>query len=230
MVVRTCVFDELILRCVDRDGADTVLNLGAGLDTRPFRLPLPPGLRWIEADLPEVLSDKNAKLSGERPRCSRESVGLDLGDRRARRSLLSRIASASRKAVVVTEGYLIYLSEEEAASLARDLHDHAAYRWWVLDLASPVVLKRLRRSFRRAMAAAQAPFRFAPAKGTGFFREHGWKEGEFRSIWEEGRRLGREMPMARLVRILERFVSAKRRETFRRMAATVLLEADSGPS
>src|SRR5204862_188320 len=50
MIVRTAVLDELILRAIERDGVDTVLNLAAGLDTRPYRLPLPPALRWIEAD------------------------------------------------------------------------------------------------------------------------------------------------------------------------------------
>ena len=40
MVVRTCLFDELILRAIERDGVGTVLNLAAGLDARPWRLPL----------------------------------------------------------------------------------------------------------------------------------------------------------------------------------------------
>src|SRR5438034_11780974 len=44
MVVRTCVFDELIGRAVERDGVDTVVNLAAGLDTRPWRMALPPSL------------------------------------------------------------------------------------------------------------------------------------------------------------------------------------------
>ena len=50
MIVRTAVIDELILREVEL-GCDVVLNLGAGLDTRPQRLPLPESLRWIEVDL-----------------------------------------------------------------------------------------------------------------------------------------------------------------------------------
>src|SRR2546427_252302 len=52
MIVRTAVLDELILRAIERDGVDTVLNLAAGLDTRPYRLPLPSSLRWVEADFP----------------------------------------------------------------------------------------------------------------------------------------------------------------------------------
>ena len=223
-VVRTCLFDELILRCVEREGADTVLDLGSGLCTRAYRLPLPAGLRWIEVDLPGILSYKDEKLSGERPRCYRESVQMDLSDLSARRALLARIAAPSRKAVVVTEGFLAYLAEEEVASLARDLRDQPAFRWWITDLASSLLLTRLRRSYRKVLDEANAPMRFAPEEGTAFFAKLGWNEAEFRSTWEESRRLKREMPMASLFRLLARLASPRRREMFRRMGATVLLE------
>src|SRR5437762_13173337 len=46
-VTRTVVIDRFIEERV-RQGADLVLNLAAGLDTRPYRMALPPSLRWIE--------------------------------------------------------------------------------------------------------------------------------------------------------------------------------------
>src|SRR3954464_784567 len=45
MIVRTAVMDEIIMERVRGAGVDTVLNLAAGLDTRPWRLPLPPTLQ-----------------------------------------------------------------------------------------------------------------------------------------------------------------------------------------
>src|SRR2546428_480566 len=80
MIVRTAVLDELILRAIERDGVDTVLNLAAGLDTRPYRLPLPSSLRWVEADFPDVIAYKREQLTGERPVCAVEHVGIDLTD------------------------------------------------------------------------------------------------------------------------------------------------------
>src|SRR5438270_7056483 len=56
MIVRTAVFDEIILERVRNGNADVVLNLAAGLDARPWRLPLPPTLRWIDVDLPGILN------------------------------------------------------------------------------------------------------------------------------------------------------------------------------
>src|SRR4051812_22270841 len=53
MIARTRVIDDLILDSIGA-GVDRVLNLAAGLDTRPYRLALPKSLRWIEADLPAI--------------------------------------------------------------------------------------------------------------------------------------------------------------------------------
>src|SRR5438105_801839 len=80
MIVRTAVMDELILRGIARDRVDTVVNLAAGLDTRPYRLSLAPSLRWVEVDFPDVIAYKQQQLAGERPACALEQIGADLTD------------------------------------------------------------------------------------------------------------------------------------------------------
>src|SRR5438270_5993749 len=44
--LRSRFIDEFITDRLEEGGIDTVLNLGAGLDTRPWRLALPETLRW----------------------------------------------------------------------------------------------------------------------------------------------------------------------------------------
>jgi O-methyltransferase involved in polyketide biosynthesis len=56
-VARTYLFDAAIERRV-AEGFDTVLNLGAGLDTRPDRMALRSSVNWIEADLPAMIACK----------------------------------------------------------------------------------------------------------------------------------------------------------------------------
>lgn len=224
MVVRTTVFDELIMRAVERDRVDTVLNLAAGLDARAYRLPLPPSLRWIEIDLPEILSDKEESLAGERAVCRHDIVKLDLSDEEARRELFARVGASSRRALVVSEGLLVYLTPEQVGALARALYAQPSFRWWLIDLVKPEVLKRMEKSWGRKVAEANAPFRFAPAESTEFFRPFGWHEAEFRSMMEEARRLKREMPKAWLWRFLTRIQPPSRREQFRRMGGCALLE------
>ena len=48
--VRTAQFDLLIKEFCERLPAAVVLNLGAGLDTRPYRLQLPSGVKFLEVD------------------------------------------------------------------------------------------------------------------------------------------------------------------------------------
>ena len=223
MIVRTAVLDELILRAIERDGVDTVLNLAAGLDTRPYRLPLPPALRWIEADFPDVIAYKQGQLNRERPVCVLERVGIDLTDAGRRRALFARIGTAARQALVVSEGLLIYLTPPQVAALASDLAAPASFNWWLIDIASPRLLKMMEKTWGRAVAAGSAPFQFAPAEGSRFFQAQGWQEAEFRSMWEESLRLKRTMRLAWLWNLVGRLYPKAKREEFRRMSGIVLL-------
>ena len=218
--------DELILRSVEREGLDTVVNLAAGLDARPYRLPLPPALKWIEVDLPEILDYKQQALAGERAVCEYEVVKLDLADAGARRELFARVGAGSKRALVVTEGLLIYLAPEQVGALAADLRAQGSFGWWLTDIVRPETLKRVEKSWGKYVAEANVPFRFAPAEGTDFFRPFGWREAEFRSMMEDAHRLKREVPLAWLWRLLGRLQPPAKREQFRRMGGVALLRRE----
>lgn len=189
IVVRTCVIDRLILQSIDK-GVDTVLNLGAGLDTRPYRLPLPASLRWIEVDLPALLDYKALKLMHETPSCALESVRLDLAEVAARKKLLTQVGAQAKQVLVLTEGLLIYLSPEQVATLARDLHTQLNFCWWLTDLSSPLVLKLVQRKWEKHLAA-KVKLQFAPQEGAKFFQQYGWGIHQFYSFLQEADHLDR---------------------------------------
>jgi methyltransferase (TIGR00027 family) len=196
MIVRTAVFDEIILRLVRDQAVSSVLNLAAGLDARPYRLALPASVRWVEVDLPEILAYKEEVLAGERPRCALEHIRLDLADRTARRELFARVATQGGPTLVLTEGLLVYLPAREVASLAHDLAAEGGFRWWLTDLASPTILRYVKQSWSKSLAPAQAVLQFAPEEGADFFRSLGWRPVEFRPFWLEGKRVHRMPPLA----------------------------------
>lgn len=223
MVVRTRVMDEVIERVVAH-GVDTVLNLAAGLDARPWRLALPPAFRWIDADLPAILDYKQRTLADERPKCDYRAVPIDLRERAPRRALFAEVAGASRQTLVLTEGLLVYLDPADVRSIAEDLHGPAAFRWWLMDLASPRLIAMLSRRWGTALEKGNAPFKFGPAEGTAFFTPSGWREAEFHSMWDASIRLKRTMPMASLWRLMMLLSPPARRAEGRRMSGIVLLE------
>jgi methyltransferase (TIGR00027 family) len=173
-VMRTVLFDRFITEQVER-GADMVVNLAAGLDARPYRMPLPAALQWVEVDLPDLLDYKESILRGEKPACALERVRLDLADAAARRDLFGRLAGRAKKALIVTEGLLIYLTEAEVGSLAEDLAGPESFQRWVLDVASPGLLRLLQREVGAALDRAGAPLKFGPAEGPGFFVRYRWR-------------------------------------------------------
>ncbi|HEY7214967.1 MAG TPA: class I SAM-dependent methyltransferase [Thermoanaerobaculia bacterium] len=224
MIVRTAVFDEIILDAVRHRQVDLVVNLAAGLDARPWRLPLPPALHWVDVDLPGILNHKTDMLRDEKTACRYEPVTLDLRDAAARRELFARLGAGAKRALVVAEGLLIYLAPEQVANLATDLHEPPSFQEWLVDLASPQLVKRMSKTWGKNVAAGGAPFLFAPAEGSDFFRPYGWREGIFRGTWEEAQRLNRTMKGAWVWNLIGKISSKKAREKFRRFAGYALLE------
>jgi methyltransferase (TIGR00027 family) len=173
-VMRTVLFDRFISGEI-AEGADMVVNLAAGLDARPYRMALPPSLQWIEVDLPELQDYKEQILRDEKPACALERVRLDLADRAARRELFRKLGERSKRALVITEGLLIYLDESAVGELASDLAVPASFQRWVLDVASPGLLRLLQREVGSELDRANAPLKFAPAEGPPFFTRYGWR-------------------------------------------------------
>ena len=190
MVARTWIIDRLVTQHVAR-GYDCVVNLAAGLDTRPYRLALPSNLRWIEVDLPELLEYKEGVMKGEKPVCRLEHLALDLSDRAKRQRFFADVGRASQRVLVITEGLLIYLAPEDIGSLATDIAAAPAFDRWVTDLTSPALLKMMLRRMGSPLEQAGTPFRFAPEEGPAFFSRYGWKPLEVHSLFHAGSRLHR---------------------------------------
>jgi methyltransferase (TIGR00027 family) len=223
MIVRTAVFDEVILARIAA-GADVVVNLAAGLDARPWRMKLPPTLRWIDVDLPGILNYKTEMMRDVAPHCLYEAVTIDLTDAAARAGLFARIGAESKNVFVISEGLLVYLPAMAVTGLAESLSVEPAFKYWLIDLASPRLLKMMNRMWGKSVAAARAPFLFGPESGTAYFEPSGWREKEWHSMRDDSKRLNRQMRLAWLWGALSVFAGAKNKEMWRRFSGAALLE------
>jgi methyltransferase (TIGR00027 family) len=224
MAIRTRVIDDLI-RAAVADGVDLVLNLGAGLDTRPYRLELPSNLCWVEVDTPKIVELKESRLFGEKPVCKLERVSCDLADASSRRALLASVSGKSRSALILTEGVICYLSEEDVGALASDLNQYPCFRYWIADYYSPVINK-YRQAQSKKLGMQNAPFKFFPEDYFGFFRSHGWEARDVQYMGDAAQKLGRPAPAwIRIVFVLRGLLmSSEKRDQQRKSMAYVLFE------
>src|SRR5256885_7002805 len=200
-LARTYLFDRFVAKQI-KQGADLVVNLAAGLDTRPYRMELPPTLRWVEVDLPDILDYKEEILGDARPVCEVERVRLDLTNPDARRGLFNRLGARASNVLVICEGLIIYLMPEEVGALAQDLAAPPSFHRWVVDLVSPGLLVMLKERMGKVVQDAGAPFLFGPPEGPPFFERYGWKPVEVRSMLKTAGKLERLPLMLRMFAML----------------------------
>lgn len=226
IAIRTAVLDRLILETITQHDIDLVLNIGCGLDTRPWRLQWPAQLCWRDIDLPELLQHKARVLENDPPTCRYEAVPANILNLSQRAAALS-LPTDARRALVVTEGLLVYLRPNQVELLAVDLHRQPQCQWWLTDLVGPKVLPILRQVWAPRLPGLR--FDFAPVDSPEFFVRTGWREVAFHSAREEARRLKRPMPMSCLARLGLMLGTPSFREEFRRLAGVAVLTRVNEP-
>jgi methyltransferase (TIGR00027 family) len=117
VAIRTRFYDDF-MREASAGRFRQVVALGAGLDTRAFRLDWPTGTRLFELDLPDVLTFKQRVLSrlGAEPRCQRITVEVDLQEEWAAPVIAAGFESSARTAWIA-EGLIPYLASHDAERL-----------------------------------------------------------------------------------------------------------------
>ncbi|RJP76718.1 MAG: class I SAM-dependent methyltransferase [Candidatus Zixiibacteriota bacterium] len=136
VAVRTRLLDQAVLVFLQAHPEATVLNLGAGLDTRFFRVDNG-CLRWIEVDLPEVVAVKR-RLAPETERF-RLLEGSVTGP-----EWLARLPVSGAETLVLAEGLLMYLRESQVRGLLGILAERFPGGECLLELLGPALVGRSR--------------------------------------------------------------------------------------
>ncbi|MFJ6623268.1 class I SAM-dependent methyltransferase [Kitasatospora sp. NPDC091335] len=120
--LRTRVLDDHLLAAA-RAGTRQVVVLGAGLDSRAYRLDWPPGCVVHEIDTEQVLAFKRAVLdaAGATPATERRPLAADLRDDWAGPLLADGFDPAAPTAWLA-EGLLLYLPSEAERRLVSTVH------------------------------------------------------------------------------------------------------------
>ncbi len=221
-VVRTSAIDRLIGEALE-SGVDTVLNLGAGLDTRPYRMRLPARLRWIEIDFPSIIELKRVKLSQHAPVCNLERVAMDLLDRSARSEIFAQYGSRSKRTLLITEGVVPFMSTADVAALARELAAVSSFRHWISDFANLTSKRKMPKGWEEKLKAA--PYLFEADDWMEFFKQTGWQPGTVITTGEESERINRPYPLDFPVGFIMRALPREVRRRILGLSGAVLMHA-----
>ncbi len=147
------------------------------------------------------------RLQGERHRRRKTVVyaqAYSYGSGGSERSprLVRPSGSRLQKALIITEGIVIYLSPEEVGTLADDLARPASFQSWVVELSSPGLLKILQKQLGPGLSESGASFKFGPQQGPAFFMQYGWKPAQIRSMLKSAAQMKRLSPWMWLLSLL----------------------------
>ena len=184
MVVRTHEIDRMIEQLANSGKIDAVLNLGTGLDTRPYRLKLPSELRWFEADYKQTIDFKADRLKGDEPVCILERISADLAVASERKAVIARAAEGSRSLLVLTESLLMYLLPEHVENLAKELRACHPCRHWIMDMSKRSFFEWAWKRWGMADQVAKnegkfTEFTWTPEDPAAFISRFGWRLVEY---------------------------------------------------
>ncbi|WP_063058244.1 SAM-dependent methyltransferase [Nocardia sienata] len=209
--IRTRFFDDYIL-----DATRTVRQVvivAAGLDTRAFRLPLPPEVVVYELDTAEMLTFKQRVLDarGARPAGRRMTVPADLRENWGSSLVAAGFDSCTPTAWLV-EGLLSYLSPEHNDRLLAEISDRSAagsllsIEYLHVDAVALMAAAVAGESGAELTAMWQGGGVDEPAQS--WLARHGW-DAEVSDTYERAAAYHRELPTFGDT-LLERFAEAAR--------------------
>ncbi|MGW3340686.1 class I SAM-dependent methyltransferase [Streptomyces sp. NPDC001009] len=179
IVIRTKFLDDLLQRA-SASGVRQVVLLGAGMDSRAFRMNWPEDTRLFEVDTAAPLDFKASVLRQERAvaRCERIPVAVDL-----REDWPGALAAAghdpSLPTAWIAEGLLIYLPEDAVdLMLARVSTQSAAGSRLGLTLGSRGVIERFGAGAAPGSAASLWVSEM-PDDPVGWLAGHGWEADSY---------------------------------------------------
>lgn len=187
--VRTRFFDDWGLDAVRDAKARQLVVLGAGMDTRAFRLPWPRALRFWEVDTPELFALKEGRLqsAGATSKCARVVVEADLAESDWPDALTAKGFDKKARTVWIAEGLFQYLDEQtvdEILESASSLSPPGS-RFGAEIISADYLRSESKAALLRARKERGTPWVFGTNDPGSLFDAHGWTLGRSVSPLQE---------------------------------------------
>lgn len=142
IALRTRYFDDFLRQATAQEGIRQIVLVGAGLDSRAFRLEWPPATTLYEIEQAAILAYKQEVLraAGGVPRTTRVAIAADLTQPWSEK-LLQAGFQPEERSLWLLEGFLFYLPNERIDDLLEAVTGLAAAGSWLgFDIINSAVL------------------------------------------------------------------------------------------
>src|SRR5215216_531718 len=172
-VARHRLIDDLLRQELLANPDLTVVIIGAGFDTRAFRLK---GGTWIELDEPQVITYKEERLPAANSENELQRISIDF----ATESLEQKLATFSGRSpvTVVIEGVLGYLEEAAIVKLPETLHHLFPRHKLICDLMTREFFDKTAGSIHEKLTGMGASFKFTIDNPEEVFLKNGYRQLE----------------------------------------------------
>lgn len=170
-VVRARIIHDEIAQRLKANKNLQIVNIGAGFDSRAYRLA---GGRWFEFDEPAIIEHKNARLSaGKCPnQLQRRPVDFSSGELPA----ALRDCDPDIDTLIVIEGVFMYLDKAQVDDLLQTLSDRFPRHTLICDLMNRVFFKRHVGKMYDQILALGSEFKLIEARPQNLFLHRGYQQ------------------------------------------------------
>lgn len=185
-VARHRIIDDLLRTTLQSHPDIGVVIVGAGFDTRAFRLP---GGRWVELDEPALIALKETELPAHSAPNPLTRVAIEFG-REPIRAALAPFRDLSNP-VVVLEGVFPYLTAAELRALLDAIRATFTSPTLICDLRTPTFARRYTAKIARLLNDLGAPYGRLEGDELKLVQEAGFRLTMRQSILGRAAELGR---------------------------------------
>jgi len=172
-VARHRIIDDLLRQELLADSNLTVVIIGAGFDTRAFRLPAG---TWVELDEPQVITYKEERLPASNCVNELDRISIDFGED----SLEQKLSSFSNRSpvAVVIEGVFMYLEEAAINNLLQTLRRLFPRHKLICDLMTRDFFEKNATTIHEKLTGMGAVFKFTVDNPEEVFLKNSYRELE----------------------------------------------------
>lgn len=154
VLARTVLLDQMVGDFIRENPEGTVVNIACGLDTRIYRLDNGT-VRWYNLDLPETIEVRRRFLeeNGRVSTIARSAMDEDWA---------GEVEPPKGKTLVVIEGLVMYLTEEDVTQILSIIDRHFADVEIIMEIMNPFIVRHMK---EKSIEASQAKFTWGLKSG-----------------------------------------------------------------